>query len=118
MAEIHDGLAGRGQILPGHFINPSASAHDYASAKQLGEMFGGVVVAASGDLGQFGNGAWFAGAQFPEHLPARAVAKRGDQPFYVGQGCYNGAFWCLNRRIHANQGNLERNRMQGGKFVL
>ena len=64
VAVIHHGLAGTGQVLLGDFVNMSASARDQSGEIQLAQMLGRVVVAAAGHLGQFGNGARLAAAQF------------------------------------------------------
>jgi len=73
MPVIQDRLAGRWNILLGDLVDPPAPALDEAAVEQLGQMLGGVVVAATGHLGQFGNRARFATGQFLEHLPAAAL---------------------------------------------
>jgi len=115
VAEVHDGLAGGGQILLGHFINPPAPAQDQSGAVELSEMFGGVVVAAAGDLGQFGNGARFAGAQFLEHLPTVPVAQCGDEPVNVRALGRSGGWRGFDGRVHGKKGNLAGKWRQVGK---
>ena len=83
MPVIQDRLAGRGQILPGDLVNPPAPALHKTAVEQLGQMLGGVVVAATGHRGQFGNRPRLAAGQFLEHLPAAPVPQRGDQPVNV-----------------------------------
>jgi len=92
MAKIHDGLAGRRQILLGHLVKPPASAHDEAGAEQSGQMFGGIVVTATAHLRHFVNRPRLAAAQFLEHFPSRGVAQCGDEQFQVRQRRSNGSF--------------------------
>lgn len=73
MPVIQDRLAGRWNILLRDLVDPPAPALHETAVEQLGQMLGRVVVAATGYLGQFGNGAWFATGQFLEHLPAAPV---------------------------------------------
>ena len=103
VAIIHHGLAGAGQVLLGDFINMAAPAHDQPGEIQLAQMLGGVVVAAAGYLGQFGNGARLAATQFLEHLPAVAMPQAGHDPVNVRAGDGGGGWGCFKGWIHANQ---------------
>ena len=91
MAVIHDGLAGRRQILPGNLIQVAAS-HNYQPgfAHQL-QMLGRVVITATGHGGDFTNRPRFARAQFLEDFPAPLVAEGNDHPLQIrpgrGGGC-------------------------------
>ena len=114
MAAIHHGLAGHGEIGLGHFIQPAAPLHRQPGPAQHGEMLEGVVVAAAGDLGHLINGARFAVAQGPEHLPAGGMAEGAAEPFEVGARRFRGGFRRFRGRIHAKQGISRQNDCQPG----
>ena len=85
MAEIHNGLAGRREILLRNLVKPSATLNHRAGLAQFGEVLGRHVRAATGDLRQLPHHARFAGAQFLENLPPGRVAQRRRQQIQVGQ---------------------------------
>ena len=103
MAEIHDGLAGRWQILLRNLVKPFASLHNQSRPAQHCEVFGGVVVAGTGDFGHFINRSRLARAQFLEHFPTRRMTERAGQSFQIRQRRSNGDFRCFRCRIHAKQ---------------
>ena len=92
MAEVHDGLAGRGQVLPGQFVKPPVLLHNQPGVAQHGEVLERVVVAGARDFGHLINRPRFARAQILEHLPALRVADGFDHPLQVRQRRSHGSF--------------------------
>ena len=96
MAEIHDGLAGRRQILAHELVDASASLlHQPRLAQDL-QMFDAAGVAATAHRRQFGNRPRFAAGQFLEHFPARHLVDGAKCPFEVGQRPDEGIFLCFS----------------------
>ncbi len=94
MAEVHDGLAGRRQILAHELVDASASLlHQPRLAQDL-QMFDAAGVAATAHRRQFGNRPRFAAGQFLEHLPARHLVDGSERPLEVGQRPDCGSYWC------------------------
>lgn len=92
MAEIHDGLAGRRQILLRNLVEPSARLHRHPRPAQYRQMAPGAFVATAAGSRQFRNGAWLAHGQFLEHFPARLMGQNFGESFPVGQRRDHGSF--------------------------
>lgn len=85
MAKIHDGLAGRGQMMFLNLVELAAPPHHQARRVQHGQMFDGALVTATSRRRKFGHGARFAAGEFLEHQPTRDAANGTGQPRQVRQ---------------------------------
>ena len=103
MAEIHDGLAGRRQILLRNLVKVSATGNNQSGIAHQFEVLGRVVVTATGHCGEFTDGSRFARAQFLEDFPAPLVADGNDRSLEVRHGCGGGGLNSFRGRIHGIQ---------------
>ena len=90
MAEIHDGLAGRRQILLRNLVKVAAPHNQQTRRAHQFEMLGRVVITATGHGGDFTNRPRFARAQFLEDFPAPLVAEGNDHSVEVQRRCDGG----------------------------
>ena len=95
MAEIHDGLAGRWQVLFGYVVKIPILLLKQPGITHQFQMLRRVVVAATGRGGDFTDGPRFARAQFLEDFPAPLVADCNDRSLEVRHGCSGGGLWCF-----------------------
>lgn len=118
VAEVHDGFAGRGQVVRRYLVEPAPALHDCAGPAQHGEVFGGGIAGAAGGDGQFADHARLAGAQGEEDFPAGVVAERGGEELWVNRRHGRRGIGVRNGRIHweiwiienENQGKRGNNR--------